>query len=337
MNSKKIFITGASGCIGHYLVETLIQQTNHELYLLVRNSNKLKIDCKVRPGIHILESDLREIDRWAEILKTTNVAILAATAWGGTQEVFDINVVKTIKLLKLLNPEVCEQVVYFSTASVLDRHNQLLKEANQFGTDYIRSKYEVLYQMSRLKGLPPITAVFPTLVLGGDGIKPYSHLSSGLPDIVKHINKMRWLRADGSFHFIHAEDIARVVRYLTDNPPEANRQLRKLVLGNSAVTVDRAIKEVCKYLNKFNLFGFPLSPWLVEVLIFLFQVKMAPWDRFCLDYRHFTYEEPVNPATFGLPSYCSTMADVLRTRGISRKGKVSKPPLIEISAFESSH
>jgi hypothetical protein len=145
------------------------------------------------------------------------------------------------------------------------------------------------------------------------------------------------LRADGSFHFIHAEDIARVVRYLADNPPEANLRLRKLVLGNSAVTVDRAIKEVCKYLNKFNLFGFPLSSWLVEVLIFLFQVKMAPWDRFCLDYRHFTYEDPVNPATFGLPSYCSTMADVLRTRGISRKGKVSKPPLIEISAFESSH
>jgi nucleoside-diphosphate-sugar epimerase len=150
MNSKKIFITGASGCIGHYLVETLIQQTNHELYLLVRNPDKLRIDSNARPGIHILESDLREISRWKDILKTTNVAILAATAWGGTQEVFDINVINTIKLLTFLNPEVCEQVLYFSTASVLDRHNELLKEANQFGTDYIRSKYEVLYQISRM-------------------------------------------------------------------------------------------------------------------------------------------------------------------------------------------
>lgn len=337
MNSKKIFITGASGCIGHYIVETLIRETKHELYLLVRNPHKLKIDCNVRPGIHVLESDLREISRWREILETTNVAILAATAWGGTREVFDINVVKTIKLLKLLNPEVCENVIYFSTASVLDRHNRLLKEANQFGTDYIRSKYEVLSQISRMRGLPPIAAVFPTLVLGGDGVKPYSHLSSGLPDIVKHINLMRWLRADASFHFIHAEDIARVVRYLVDNPPEANAAMRKLVLGNEAVTVNQAIKEVCKYLNKFNLFGFPLRSWLVEVLIFAFQVKMAPWDRFCLDYRHFTYDNPVNPATFGLPSYCSTMADVLRTRGISRKGKVSLPPAIEMSAVESSH
>ena len=337
MNSKKIFITGATGCIGHYIVETLIQQTKHELYLLVRNRDRLKIDCQARPGIHILESDLREIERWAEIIKTTNVAILAATAWGGSREVFDINVVKTIKLLKLLNPEVCEHVVYFSTASVLDRHNQLLKQAGQFGTDYIRSKYEVLCQLSRLRGLPPITAVFPTLVLGGDGVKPYSHLSSGLPEIVKHINLMRWLRADGSFHFIHAADIARVVRYLADNPPSASGGLRKLVLGNSPVTVNQAIKEVCKYLNKLNLFGFPLWPWLVEVLILLFQIKMAPWDRFCLEYRHFTYENAVNPATFGLPTYCSTIADVLRTRGISRKGKVSPPPAIEMSVVKSSH
>lgn len=337
MNSKKIFITGASGCIGHYLVETLIQQTKHELYLLVRNPDKLNIDYNARPGIHILESDLREISRWKELLKTMNVAILAATAWGGTQEVFDINVIKTIKLLTFLNPEVCEQVVYFSTASVLDRHNKLLREANQFGTDYIRSKYEVLYQLSRMKNLPPITAVFPTLVLGGDEVKPYSHLSSGLPSIVKYINLMRWLRADGSFHFIHAEDIARVIRYLVDNPDPKNVEVRKLVLGNSAVTVNEAVKEVCKYLNKLNLFGFPLSRWLVEVLIFVFRVQMAPWDRFCLEYRHFTYENPVNPATFGLPTYCSTMADVLRTRGISRKGKVSKSPVLEMSAVESSH
>lgn len=337
MNCKKIFITGASGCIGHYIVETLIQQTKHELFLLVRYPQKLKIDCKARSGIHILESDIREIDSWADILKTINVAILTATAWGGTQEVFDVNVVKTIRLLKWLNPEVCENVIYFSTASILERHNKLLKEAGQFGTDYIRSKYDCMCQLSRMKGVPKITALFPTLVLGGNGEKPYSHLSSGLPDIVQHINLMRWFKADGSFHFIHAADIARVVRYLVDNPPKDSKQnIDKLVLGNPPVTVNQAVKEVCQYLNKFIFFRFPISAWLLEFLIFLFQVKMAPWDRFCVDYRHFTYENPINPATFGLPAYCPTVADVLRTRGISRKGKINKPPALEMSPIEST-
>ena len=94
MNSKKIFVTGASGCIGHYMAETLIQETNHELYLLVRNPEKLKFDWKARPGINIIQGDMRDIDRHAELLQTMNVAIVAATAWGGTQEVFDVNVTK---------------------------------------------------------------------------------------------------------------------------------------------------------------------------------------------------------------------------------------------------
>ncbi|MGB3558972.1 MAG: SDR family oxidoreductase, partial [Geitlerinemataceae cyanobacterium] len=46
---KRIFITGASGCIGQYITETLIQNTQHELYLLVRNPDKLKIKLDVRP------------------------------------------------------------------------------------------------------------------------------------------------------------------------------------------------------------------------------------------------------------------------------------------------
>ncbi|MEO1184834.1 MAG: NAD(P)-dependent oxidoreductase, partial [Cyanobacteria bacterium J06636_27] len=34
MSQKRILVTGASGCIGHYISELLIQETQHELYLL---------------------------------------------------------------------------------------------------------------------------------------------------------------------------------------------------------------------------------------------------------------------------------------------------------------
>lgn len=315
MNCKRIFITGASGCIGHYIVESLIQNTQHELYLLVRNPEKLKIDYKARSGIHILVANLREIDKFSSLLQEINVAILAATAWGNLQEVFDINVLKTIRLVKLLNPEVCENIIYFSTASILDKNNKLLRKAGEIGTDYIRSKYDCMYQLSRLHNLPALTYLFPTLVLGGDGKKPYSHLSAGLPEIIKHIGLIRWLKADGSFHFIHAADIAKVVTYLVENPPQS-KEVQKLILGNSRVTVDRAIEEFCAYLNKRIYVRFTLSPWLIEVIISLFQIQMAAWDRFCLEYRHFTYQNPVNPTTFELPTYCPTVGDILKTRGI---------------------
>lgn len=317
-------MTGASGCIGQYVAETLIQQTAHELYLLVRNPDKLGFDYHARSGITICQADLRQIDQFSDLLKTVDVAILAATSWGGVQEVFDINVVKTLRLLDLLDIQRCQQVIYFSTASILDQQNQLLKQAGQLGTDYIRSKYDCLQQLSNLAIAPKITTVFPTLVLGGDEHKPYSHISSGIKDVVKWINLIRWFKADGSFHFIHAQDIAQVVGYLVDHPP--NQELitktgevlskHRLVLGNSRLTVNQAVEEVCAYLGKTIYVRVPLSMGLANLLIILFRIQMAAWDRFCLNYRHFTYQNPINPQTLGLPTYCPTLSDVLKISGI---------------------
>ncbi|MBG1270248.1 NAD-dependent epimerase/dehydratase family protein [Nostoc sp. WHI] len=313
MSQKRILVTGASGCIGHYLTETLIKETEHELYLLVRNPNKLQVDTKARSGINVLQGDMQNISQFSDLLLTIDIAILTATAWGGEQT-FDINVIKTIELMKLLDPERCQQVIYFSTASVLDRYNQPLKEAGEIGTDYIRSKYDCLYKTSELAIAPKITTLFPTLVVGGDANKPYSAVTSGIPEITKYINLIRFFEADGSFHFIHGRDIATVVRYLIDHP--TNDQPRRFVLGQAQLTADQAVEEVCAYLGKKIYFRIPISLALANLIIILFRIQMAAWDRFCMNYRHFTYEKAINPDSFGLPNYCATMTDVLKISGV---------------------
>jgi len=318
MTPKRILVTGASGCIGHYITEALIEQTDHELYLLVRNPNKLQVDTKSRPGVTVLQGDMGKIEQFADLLKTIDTAILTATVWGG-DDIFDINVTKTVELINLLDPEVCQQVIYFSTESILDRHNQLLKEAGEIGTDYIRSKYECFQKLASSAAIASkITKVFPTLVLGGDQTKPYSHLSAGIPEIAKLINIIRFFKADGSFHFIHGKDVAQVVSYLVDNPPKDN-QSRQLVLGQKRITADEAVEEACEYLNKKIYFRIPLSLSLANILIPLFRIQMAAWDRFCLTYRHFSHENPINPESLGLPNYCATFSDVLRVHGVPRK------------------
>ncbi len=314
MSQKRILVTGASGCIGHYLTETLIQETTYELYLLVRNPSKLKIDTQARSGITVLQGDMQAIGRFADLLKTIDIAVLTATAWGGT-ETFEINVVKTLELLELLDPNRCEQVIYFSTASVLAYNNQPLKEAGEIGHDYIRSKYDCLHHLSKSAIALKITTVFPTLVVGGDRNKPYSHLTSGIPEIIKYIDLIRFFQADGSFHFIHGRDVATVVRYLIDHPSKEN-QPRYLALGQAQVTVNQVIEEICAYLGKKIYFRIPLFLSLANLIIFLFRIQMADWDRFCMNYRHFTYETVINPTSFGLPNYCTTMSDVLRTSGV---------------------
>lgn len=157
------------------------------------------------------------------------------------KSLLDINVVKTIRLLNLLDPEVCRQVLYFSTESILDRNNQPLKEAGEIGTDYVRSKYNCFQQLSKLAIAPNITTLFPTLLLGGEVDKPWSHISGGISKESKWINLIRFFSVDGSFHYIHSKDVAQVVRYLIDNPL-AEEDCRTLVLGNPAITADQIAK-----------------------------------------------------------------------------------------------
>jgi nucleoside-diphosphate-sugar epimerase len=323
----RILITGASGCVGHYLSETLIQNTDHELFLCVRNPAKLKLDTTARPGIHVITADMMEIEKQADLLKTIEVAVLTAAGWGG-QEAFDINFKKTHVLLDLLDPQVCQQVIYFSTASVLDFQHQLLPEAGKIGTDYIKSKHQCLDKLTREQNAADgasriaskVTAVFPTLVLGGDDTKPYSFLSADLPNVTKYVGLLQWFSADGSFHFIHAKDIAEVVRHLIAHPEIGDKFDRRIVLGNKLVSADDGITEICAYFGKKSPFRIPLSIGLANFFIKLFKIQMAEWDRFCMDYRHFSHADPVSPATFGLPGYAPTITDVFRTRGlVSRK------------------
>ncbi len=313
---QRIFLTGGSGCVGHYILESLINQTDHELYVLVRNPEKLLINTQVRPGVKIIQGDLSDIEQFSDLLATMDSAILAAACWGGPEEVFEINVEKTLRLMNLLDPNHCRQVIYFSTESILNQDNQLRKEAGEIGTDYIRSKYVCYERLSELAIAPRITTLFPTFVFGGDKDKPASHQSGGLGDVVKWMDVIRFFKADGSFHLIHARDIATVVRHLIDHPP-APGEPRNLVLGNPAMTANQAIEAACKYLGKRIFFRIPLSIGLANnVLIPLFRIQLAPWDRFCMDYRHFIHKNPVNPSTLGLNSHYPTVGDILRISGI---------------------
>jgi nucleoside-diphosphate-sugar epimerase len=316
----RILVTGASGCVGHYVSETLIQNTDHELFLFVRNPAKFKLDINARPGIHLIQCDMQDIEQQAKLLKTIDTAVLTAAGWGG-QEAYDINYTKTHTLLDLLDPQVCQQVIYFSTESVLDRENQLLPEAGKIGTDYIKSKHQCLTKIAASAHnsdhiASKVTAVFPTLVLGGDGKKPYSFLSADLPSVLKYVGLLNWFSADASFHFIHAQDIAEVVRYLIAHPEVADKFDRRLVLGNQPVLAKDGITEICAYFGKKNQIRIPISNSIANFLIKIFKIQMAEWDHFCLNYRHFTHANPVSPATFSLPSYAPTITDIFRTRGI---------------------
>lgn len=313
----RIFITGGSGCIGHYIADLLIKNTDYELFFLVRNPRKIKFDYNYRSGINIIEDNLTNILAYKNILETINIAILTATCWGGEIESYQINVEANINLINCLNKDNCERIIYFSTASILDKKNQLLPQAGEIGTDYIKTKYQCFTQLEKHPLYPKIITVYPTLVFGGDENKPSSHLSAGLKDLPKWFNLIRWFQADGGFHIIHGQDIATIIGYLVENGDKLDPSFeRKLVLANSPLTVNQAIKEIGNYLNKKVYLQIPLPIWLANIFIKVFNIQMAKWDYFCLNYRYFTYDKYVNPQSFGLDYYVPNISKLLEISGV---------------------
>lgn len=329
----RILITGASGCVGQHIADLLYRETDAQLLLWLRDPEKLTAVPRQDPRITLLVGDLRDAEpHRAQIASATRI-IHTATAWGDPERALQVNVVAVKAMLAATNPAVLEQVVYFSTASILDRHLQLLPEAMAYGTEYIQTKAQCLEQLENHPLAERIVAVFPTLVFGGkvDGGKvdgsgrfPTSYLTSGLRDGARWLWLAKWLRTDASFHFIHAADIARVCAHLATTPqrpnPEAGQgKVRRLVLGQPAVTVNQTVRSLVGWRRGWMPpVGLDLSEWLIEGLIKLLRIEVNAWDRFSIRQRHFVHEPISPPERFGMVSHAPTLEAVFEDAGLPR-------------------
>ncbi len=307
--TAKIFITGGSGCVGHYLVESLLCQTDWHLYLLLRNPQKLKVNYS-SDRVTILHGSLRDIEQFRPIVEQMDYLVSTAACWGG-EDTYLINVEKTHALFSYLNTDICQRAIYFSTASILDQHKNLLPEAGAIGTDYIRSKYLCLKELENLPIAQKLITVFPTIVFGGNGRdKPFSFISAGLQEVLRYIPYIRWLKTEGSFHFIHAFDIAQMVTKLLVDGYDRGKPPLRLVIGMPKISVNQAIAEVCAFTNHRIWWQIEVTPALISLVRWLFRLQMAEWDQFCLKQRHFVYDH-ITPEDLGLTAKYPRLTDLL--------------------------
>lgn len=306
----RVFLSGASGCVGHYVLERLLEGGGHALTLLLRDPGRLRADLANHPRVRILSGNLREPGGWESELADCEALVHLAAAWGGEKNAPAVNRDATRRLLSRLDPGVCRHVLCFSTASVLDAKGAPLPAAGALGTPYIRSKYEALLEAERGPLADRTTLLFPTLVLGGDAQHPRSHFSKLIREIAKRAWLARFFTADGSFQFIHAADLATVVEHLLDRPPRPGPQ--RVILGCAGVSADAALSALCRRLGYRRPLRIPISPPLAEGFIRLFRIRLAAWDRYCMQQRHFVYAGAVSPADFGLPVHCGNLEEALR-------------------------
>tara|TARA_B100001093_G_scaffold516545_1_gene595586 strand:- start:2154 stop:3155 length:1002 start_codon:yes stop_codon:yes gene_type:complete len=328
---SRILITGASGCVGQYTAAWLLEHSNAELLLWLRDPAKLTAISAQQPRVHLLVGDLRETDRFASELSTVTRVIHTATAWGDPERARQVNVVAVKRMLSLLNPAVVEQIIYFSTASILNRSLQPLQEALAYGTEYIQTKAQCLKELEQHPLAERIVAVFPTLVFGGkvDGTSPFptSYLTEGLAEASKWLWLARWLRADASFHFIHAADIASICGILATTPHQPNPEpgqgpVRKIVMGQPSISVNQAVATLCRWRGVARTPGIPLWGWLIEGLIRILPIEINEWDRFSIHQRHFIHDPVTQPERFAGRSHGPDLETVLMDSGLPHRGKI---------------
>ncbi len=325
---QRILITGASGCVGQYTAKWLLENSSAEILLWLRDPSKLKsIDAK-NPRINLLIGDLRQSHLFAKELEKVTRVIHTATAWGDPQRAYEVNIESVKSILRLLNPERLEQIIYFSTASILNKNLQPIQEAFSDGTEYIQTKAKCLQDLERHPYAEKTIAVFPTLVFGGkvdgSGDFPSSYLTTGLNDAINWLWLARWIKGYSKFHFIHAADIAFICGHLSTTTHHPNREpgqgaLRKLVLAQPSISIDEAVDILLKWRGMKKRPRFPLKDWLVLALARILPIKLTPWDRFSIKQRHFIHHPITTPERFGGKSKAKTLEDVLLHSELKRR------------------
>ncbi len=306
MTKENIFITGASGCIGHYVVERFFNDNRYHLHLLVRDPKKLKFNPENYSNITLITGELEHVEDQVKTLQEADYVIHIATAWGDSDASTHLNKNKTFDMLNNCNPKRLKKILYFSTASILGKDNTPQKEAEEFGTGYIRSKYRTYIALKESPWADKLYTFFPTLVFGGDKYHPYSHISEGILPNVHWLTKIRHIYMNSTFHFLHAHDTASVVAHvLTHALPE-----RDFVLGNDKMTGRAVISTLCATFKIPPSWQVKVTPWLLLTIVKLFKIKVAPWDKFCIEHPFFEYNV-VNPTTYGLTTRFPTLTSVL--------------------------
>ncbi|MDD5593812.1 MAG: NAD(P)H-binding protein, partial [Candidatus Margulisbacteria bacterium] len=100
---RKIFITGASGCVGHYLADELSADPDYQLYLMVRTPAKLRADLRAKKNVTIVQEDISSVSNQTALIKEMDYVIHTLANWGAHEN----NLEHSLDFFKLIDPARC--------------------------------------------------------------------------------------------------------------------------------------------------------------------------------------------------------------------------------------
>lgn len=123
----KVFVTGGTGFIGHYVVKALIAR-GHEVVVATRHPNKVP-SMKALPGVSFVECALTDFDKMAAGLEGCDACIHVALGWGETPVTMLMNDTRaTVNLLEAAARAGCKKFIYTSSTAAMGRMRPAMRE-----------------------------------------------------------------------------------------------------------------------------------------------------------------------------------------------------------------
>ena len=108
-----VLVTGATGCVGHYVTRALVERTDHDLLLLVRDPAKLHLPAS--PRVRILRGDLHGAAAVPPLPARITSAVHLAAAWGPEDAARAVNVDGTLNTFRAATAAGAGRFVYASS------------------------------------------------------------------------------------------------------------------------------------------------------------------------------------------------------------------------------
>jgi UDP-glucose 4-epimerase len=127
MKGSNIFITGATGFIGHYVAKLLLEK-GHSLRVLARNPGRVP-SLAAHPHVQIVEGDLGTLGCTQLGLEECDAVVHLALGWGETPlTMFHNDTLATVTLLEMASLAGVKKFIYTSSTAAMGKMRPLMDE-----------------------------------------------------------------------------------------------------------------------------------------------------------------------------------------------------------------
>lgn len=222
---KKVFVTGATGFLGSYLVRLLIQE-GYQVKASKRNSSSMKLLGNLSNKVEWHEGDILDYNFLETIISDVEYVFHCAATVSfspkDTERMMSINVNGTSNIVKACIKHSTKKLIHTSSIAAIGRSEEQFEVSEEsiwteskFNTTYAKSKY--LAEQEVWKGVEnglKMTIVNPSIILGAgnwnsgscklfttvlNGLKFYPVGNTGFVD-VKDVAKSMLLLAESNIH-----------------------------------------------------------------------------------------------------------------------------------------